>query len=53
MKLTTRQEVIKFTEEGKTVREIAALLGISTQAVYRHLRAEEAGMKSYTKTSGK
>ena len=42
---TTRQEVLRLTRVGLTARQIAGVLGISTQAVYQHLaklRAEGA-----------
>jgi predicted ArsR family transcriptional regulator len=34
----TREQVRRLYAEGITVRQIAAVLGISTQAVYTHLR---------------
>jgi DNA-binding CsgD family transcriptional regulator len=34
----SRQSVKEYTEKGLTPREIAQLLGISTQRVYVHLR---------------
>jgi len=36
--VTNRQKVEKLIGDGLTVREVALLLGISTQAVYRHLK---------------
>lgn len=33
----TRALVKRYAEQGLTVREMAALLGVSTQAVYEHL----------------
>jgi DNA-binding CsgD family transcriptional regulator len=37
----TRTEVASRISEGESVREIAVALGISTQAVYKHLKALE------------
>lgn len=34
----TRTVVRLMTAEGKSVREIASVLGISTQAVHKHLK---------------
>ena len=34
---TTRERVRKMEQEGLPVRAIAAMLGITTQAVYQHL----------------
>lgn len=36
---TTKGRVAELIEQDRTVREIAHELGISTQAVYKHLRA--------------
>lgn len=38
MESETRTEVERRIGEGETVREIAVALGLSTQAVYGHLR---------------
>ena len=38
---TTRQRVHDYITKGLTVRQIADLEGISTQAVYKHLKALE------------
>jgi hypothetical protein len=39
VELTTKQKVeILYFDESKTVREIAETLGITTQAVYLHLK---------------
>ena len=35
---TTRQRVHDYIDKGLTVRQIADLEGISTQAVYKHLK---------------
>jgi DNA-binding CsgD family transcriptional regulator len=34
---TTRDRVRQMTEQGLTPRQIAVLLNLSTQAVYKHL----------------
>lgn len=39
--MDTRSRVAAFTDEGRTPREIAGLLGVSTQAVYQHLKRLE------------
>ena len=36
---TTQQRVKAFIEKGLSVRDIANLEGISTQAIYKHLKA--------------
>lgn len=36
----TREKVVDLLDQGFTVREIANALGISTQAVYKHIKAE-------------
>ena len=41
-KPTTRERVRQLTAQGLTVREIATLLGLSVQAIYKHLRKIEA-----------
>jgi len=33
----TRERVPELLDQGLTVREIASVLGISTQAVYKHI----------------
>ena len=38
----TRQMVLRHTKKGLGPREIALITGISTQAVYQHLRALRA-----------
>lgn len=38
----TREKVAQLHEQGNDARTIAIRLGISTQQVYRHLRAIEA-----------
>ena len=38
---TTREQVVDLIEQGYTVRQISTLLGITTQAVYKHLKALE------------
>lgn len=43
MELTTRQKVAQLLEEGVSVRDIAAKLDISTQAVYEHKQRIEEG----------
>lgn len=35
---TTREEVREALERGRTPREIALVLGLSTQAVYWHIK---------------
>lgn len=37
--MQTRERVRDLIERGLSVREIAQLLSISTQAVYKHLKA--------------
>ncbi len=39
--MDTRSRVAAFTAEGRTPREIAGLLDVSTQAVYQHLKRLE------------
>ena len=39
---TTREQVRKLTAQGFSVREIATLLGLSTQAIYLHIKAIRA-----------
>jgi len=41
-KPTTRERVRQLTAQGLTVREIATLLNLSVQAIYKHLRKIEA-----------
>ena len=41
-KPTTRERVRQLTAQGLTVREIASILSLSTQAIYKHLRKIEA-----------
>lgn len=36
---TTREQVAELIERGLTVRQVAQLLNVSTQAVYKHLGA--------------
>lgn len=43
---TTRDQVAAYLEQGLTVRQIAQLLGISTQAVYKHLKRIEQDRQS-------
>lgn len=38
----TRQRVLDLIRRGLSVREVATLLGISTQAVYQHIDALRA-----------
>lgn len=45
----TRTEVERRIAEGDTVRDIAVALGLSTQAVYGHLR--RAGIEPPTRAS--
>lgn len=40
--MDTRSRVAAFTVEGRTPREIAGLLEVSTQAVYKHLKRLES-----------
>jgi DNA-binding CsgD family transcriptional regulator len=37
----TREQVAALIGEGRSVREIALTLGVTTQAVYKHLKALE------------
>lgn len=37
--MSRRKRVEELTGKGMSAREIALLLGISTQAVYKHLKA--------------
>lgn len=39
MTTSTRERVAQLTEQGLKVREIATVLNVSTQAVYKHLKA--------------
>ena len=39
---TTRERVAELVKTGLSVREIASILNVSTQAVYKHLKAIEA-----------
>ena len=48
---TTKQRVHDYIAEGLTVREIANLEAISTQAVYKHLKALEIPPPTTPKTS--
>ena len=48
---TTKQRVHDYIAEGLTVREIANLEAISTQAVYKHLKALEITPPTTPKTS--
>lgn len=38
-KASTKERVAQLVEQGLTVREIATILNVSTQAVYKHLKA--------------
>lgn len=38
-KRSTRERVRELTDQGLTPREIAKLLDLSTQAIYKHLHA--------------
>ena len=40
--METRERVRDLIDRGLSVREVAQLLGISTQAVYKHLKRIEA-----------
>lgn len=42
----TRSAVARMLERGKTVREIAAALSLSTQAVYKHKKALDEPAKA-------
>ena len=48
---TTKQRVHDYIAEGLTVREIANLEAISTQAVYKHLKTLEIQPPTTPKTS--
>ena len=48
---TTKQRVHDYIDKGWTVREIAYREGISTQAVYKHLKALEIQPPTTPKTS--
>lgn len=37
-KPTTREQIKTMLDNGLNVRQIAAFLGISTQAVYKHIK---------------
>lgn len=39
---TTRDRVRQLTGQGLTVREVASILNVTTQAIYKHLKAIEA-----------
>ena len=39
---STRERVRQLTATGLTVREVAAILSLSTQAIYKHRKAIEA-----------
>ena len=39
---STRERVRQLTAQGLTVREIASILSLSTQAIYKHRKAIEA-----------
>ena len=39
---STRERVRQLTEQGLSVREVASILNVSTQAVYKHLKRIEA-----------
>lgn len=39
---TTKERIADLRQKGLTVREIAGLLKVSTQNVYKHLKALEA-----------
>lgn len=41
--MSTREQVIDLTDQGYSARQISTLLGVSTQNVYKHLKA--AGMR--------
>lgn len=44
---STREKVADYLDKGLTVREIAGLLGLTTQAIYKHTRSiEEASRVS-------
>lgn len=45
---TTRQKVIELTKQGRTPREIALRLGLSTQAVYQQLDRIKRGSRELT-----
>lgn len=36
---STKERVSKLVDQGLTVREIASILNVSTQAIYKHLKA--------------
>ena len=40
---STRERVRQLTAQGLTVREIASILSLSTQAIYKHRKAIDAG----------
>ena len=39
--MTTREQIAELVAKGLTVRQIADLLRVSTQNVYKHLKALE------------
>lgn len=41
MTTSTKERVAQLTEQGLKVREIATVLNVSTQAVYKHLKTLE------------
>ena len=47
---STRDRVAAYIEEGLSVRQIANLEGITTQAVYKHLKALDIPPPSAAKT---
>ena len=47
----TKQRVHDYVDQGLTVREIAYREGISTQAVYKHLKTLEIPPPTTSKTS--
>ena len=48
---TTRDRVADYIDKGLSVRQIADLEGISTQAVYKHLKALEISPPSVKATA--
>ncbi len=49
---TTRERVQRYLDAGLKVRDIAQLLGISTQAVYQHVKALDASAASGRDSAG-
>ena len=47
-----RKLVLQLTQEGKTPREVAAILNLSTERVYQHIRElRERGLLEKVKAS--